>query len=62
MKRLMDQYGFTLETIAAVIRRSPIVVEQPAARLPDGFEEVDVAILDWIAAEGRRLGRNFVRM
>jgi hypothetical protein len=50
-------------TLAAVIARSPIVVAQAAARrylpqnLPEGFEEVDVAILDWIIAETRLIGR-----
>jgi hypothetical protein len=45
-----------LETLAAVIARSQIVVagRTPCRRLPAGFDEVDVAILDWIAAEGRR--------
>jgi hypothetical protein len=62
-----------LETLAAVIARSPIVVRQVIVRqvlvqaaahgrLPAGFEEVDIAILDWIAAEGRRVGRRFARM
>jgi hypothetical protein len=58
-----------VETLAAVIARSEIVVArvvaQPAGRrrrLPDGFEEVDIAILDWIAREGRRVGRSLVRM
>ena len=65
MQRLMDQDRLILETLAALIAHSPIVVAQPAmpaARLPAGFDDVDVAILDWIAAEGRRVGRNFVRM
>jgi hypothetical protein len=57
-----------VEILAAVIARSEIVVgrvaAQPAARqrLPSGFEEVDLAILDWIAREGRRLGRGLARM
>lgn len=49
-----------LETLAAIIARSPIVIADPAprlARLPAHFDEVDLAILDWIAAEGRRIGR-----
>jgi hypothetical protein len=49
-----------LETLAAVIARSPIVVAGPALRLallPAGFDEVDLVILGWIAAEGRRIGR-----
>jgi hypothetical protein len=28
--------------------------------LPAGFDCVDVAVLDWIAAEGRRLGRGLL--
>jgi hypothetical protein len=49
-----------LAMLVAAIARSQIVVRQPAkpARpLPAGFETVDVAILEWIAAEGRRAGR-----
>jgi hypothetical protein len=52
-----------LAVLIAAIARSQIVVRQPArparpARpLPAGFEAVDFAILDWIAAEGRRAGR-----
>ena len=65
MKLSIDQDHLVLEAIAALIARSPIVVAQlakPAARLPAGFDDVDVAVLEWIAAEGRRLGRNLVRM
>ena len=50
------------ETLATVIARSPIVfVEQAAClgRLPAGFDDIDIAILDWIAAEGRRIGRGY---
>jgi hypothetical protein len=61
MQLLMDQDRPTLATLVAVIAHSPIVVAR-AARLPDGFEAVDVAILDWIAAEGRRIGHGFVVM
>jgi hypothetical protein len=54
-----------LATLVAVIAHSPIVVRQPprlaasslAPPLPAGFEAVDLAILDWIAAEGRRAGQ-----
>jgi hypothetical protein len=45
-----------------VIARSPIVMARSAARFPAGFDEVDAAILDWIAAEGRRMGRGFALM
>ena len=59
-----------LETLAGVIARSPIVVAPPSPRqrrrlpagFPTGFDEADVAILEWIAAEGRRVGANFIRM
>jgi hypothetical protein len=51
-----------VETLAAVIARSQIVVAEPAKRLPAGYDDVDVAILDWIAAEGRRAGRNYPLM
>jgi hypothetical protein len=46
-----------LETLTAAIARSPIVVKRRAPRLPAGFDEADVAVLEWIAAEARRLGR-----
>jgi hypothetical protein len=55
-----------LDTLAAVIAHSQIVVARslarPAARLPAGFEAVDIAILDWIASEGRRAGRHLAHM
>jgi len=59
-----DEQYIDLETLAAVIARSQIMVATPCAprHLPAGFDEVDVAILDWIAAEGRRSGRRFARM
>lgn len=64
MKSTMDEHR-VLETLAAVIARSPIVVAPTrtgAAALPAGFDEIDAAVLEWIAREGRRLGRGFVRM
>jgi len=54
-----------VERLTAVIARSPIVVAacfDGAKRLPDGFDQVDIAILDWIAAEGRRAGHTYLRM
>jgi hypothetical protein len=62
MKFSMDQDRPTLATLVAVIAQSPIAVRQPVAPLPPGFEAVDAAILDWIVAEGRRLGRALVLM
>jgi hypothetical protein len=58
------------DRIVAVITRSPIVLSdlrspEPGVRraeLPDRFDDVDLAILDWITAEGRRIGRSVVRI
>ena len=49
-----------LATLRAVIAQSQIYVPRlPASvrALPPGFDAADVAILEWIAAEGRRAGR-----
>jgi hypothetical protein len=65
MKLSRDQNGLALEALTAMITHSQIVVMQsakPASRLPAGFDEVDISILDWIAAEGQRVHRSFVRM
>jgi hypothetical protein len=62
MTDAMDQEPVGIDTLVAAIACSPIVVAQPATRLPAGFGDVDVAILDWIAAEGRRIGPGFARM
>jgi hypothetical protein len=61
---LRPDLGPEIAMLAAAIARSPIVVAQAPARrrLPDGFEDVDVAVLDWIAAEGRRVGRSLIRI
>ena len=62
------------ETLAAVIARSQIVVQKmqtivlkmmgpkvsPRPALPAGFDDTDIAILEWIADEGRRAGRYVV--
>jgi len=62
MQNSIDEHSPDVETLAAVIARSQIVVFPvgPAKRLPAGFDEADVAVLDWIVAEGRRLGRRLV--
>jgi hypothetical protein len=65
MEVASHQDGFDLATLGAVIAHSQIVLakaEKPLARLPAGFEAVDVAVLEWIAAEGRRAGRSLLRM
>jgi hypothetical protein len=51
-----------VETLAAVIAHSQIVVAAQRRRLPAGFDEADIAILDWIVAEARYTGRGYARM
>lgn len=55
-----------LQTLIAVIAHSQIIVAERAGdvqRLPSGFENVDINVLEWIAAEGRRApGRALARM
>lgn len=53
-----------LRAILAIIGRSPIAIAcpAPAVDLPAGFTEIDIAVLDWIAAEGRRIGRGYARL
>jgi len=65
MQRSTDQNGPNVETLTTVIARSQIVVPMPVVptnRLPAGFDEMDMAVLDWIVREGRRLGRRLVQM
>jgi len=49
-------------TIAATIAGSPIVVLAPVTLLPPGFEEVDLAILNWLAGEAQHMRRSFALM
>jgi hypothetical protein len=76
MAIITDEQRADIETLRALIACSPIVVRRRKAApapcfqgpclegpgLPAGFEMVDAAILQWIAAEGRRVGRGLVRM
>jgi hypothetical protein len=69
MAIITDEQRADIETLRALIACSPIVVRCRKARqclqgpsLPAGFDRVDAAILGWIAAEGRRVGRGLVRM
>jgi hypothetical protein len=55
MESSTDHDRAGLEALAAAIAHSPIVVPRPATPLPPGFDEIDLAILNWIAAEARRL-------
>ena len=47
-----------VEMLAAVIGHSQIIVAAPR-QLPVDFDEVDMAILDWIIAESRLVGRSY---
>ena len=58
-----------LATLVTVIAHSQIVLQWSSDRtgkgsrhLPAGYDDLDLAVLEWIAAEGRRAGRSFVRM
>jgi hypothetical protein len=56
----------TLAALIALVAHSQIVVAAPKGvakchSLPAGFDDVDIAVLDWIAAEGRRFGCGFAR-
>ncbi len=62
VKLSIRQDDVTLAMLVAAVAHSPIVMARPAKRLPDGFADEDAAVLDWIAAEGHRLGHSFVRM
>ena len=63
MKTARNQVRPDLSVISTMIAHSPIVVELPAAiaqHLPAGFDDVDIAILEWIAAEGRRKEKAYI--
>jgi hypothetical protein len=54
----MEKFGIEVRSRGAAVERS--VVGQPAKltpHFPAGFDEVDISILEWIAAEGQRFGR-----
>jgi hypothetical protein len=50
-----------ITSLSAVIAHSQVMVAQPQT-LPAGFNCTDIAVLDWIAAEGRRQGRSHLPM
>ena len=55
-----------LATLRAAIAHSqiyaPLAPAPSTRRLPPGFDAADLAILEWIAAEGRRAGRGLAVM
>ena len=55
MKRQEAQNRLSMQALAAAIARSPIVVKSRVRYLPAGFDDVDVAVLEWIAAEACNL-------
>jgi hypothetical protein len=63
LERLTSLQSFaSLASLMAEIGRSPILVAQSPAPLPEGFEEVDRAILAWIAGETHRMRRHATLM
>jgi hypothetical protein len=63
LRLILGSYFPTIEGISAVIAHSQIGVAQPyraVSSLPAGFDYADIAVLDWIAAEGRFLGRGLL--
>ena len=63
MKTGRNQVRPDPSVLSAVIAHSQIVAMLPAVtaqHLPAGFDDVDIAILELIAAEGRRIRPNFL--
>ncbi len=59
MPFVTDQNGLSVAALTALIAQSPIVAEAPnrlAAQFLVGFEDVDIAVLRWIAGERGRIG------
>jgi len=56
------QQQVAVHALTAAIARSPIVLARSTARLPDHFDDVDAAILEWIAAEARNFRRRVASM
>jgi hypothetical protein len=55
----------SIETFAVLIALSQIVVadtRSAVSNLPGGFDHLDIAVLDWITAEGRSVSCNLMRM
>jgi hypothetical protein len=52
-----EQDSSVFQMVSASNRRAPVATTHRAPDWPDGFTQVDIAVLEWIAAEGRRIGR-----
>jgi hypothetical protein len=57
MQIALDRDSPLLRTLSEFA--SPIFVANLAADWPSGLTQADIAVLDWIAAEGRRIGRAY---
>jgi len=53
----MNQGRLVLEALTVTIARSPIVVGRRGIGLPPGYDDVDIAVLEWIAVQAQRVGR-----
>jgi hypothetical protein len=52
-----------IASLSAVVAHSQVTVAHcPTQTLPAGFNSTGIAVLDWIAAEGRRQGRSNLPM
>jgi hypothetical protein len=63
MKSARNQVRLDLSVLCAVIAHSQIVMVLPfltAQHLPAGFDNVDVAILEWIKAEGHYAKQSYL--
>jgi len=60
MRSNTNHFGPDLSALTAAIAHSQIVVRSAAAqRFPTGFDDRDVAILQWIAAERCRAKQSY---
>ena len=55
-----DHDSLSLETLVSSIALSEIIGSQATGSLRASFEEVDVAVLKWIAGEARRMSQRRV--
>jgi len=65
MKLAENQVSPDLSMLTTAIAHSQIVVKSRAAteqRLPSGFDDVDILIMEWIVGEGRHARRRFSHM